>query len=59
VRERLDDYLNRYDTGLVLRQVVLDKTEAPDAVRMLLMMYPRRRKTKTASRKKRKRTAIQ
>ncbi|MBQ26314.1 FtsH protease activity modulator HflK [Alcanivorax sp.] len=33
VRERLDDYLNRYDTGLVLRQVVLDKTEAPDAVR--------------------------
>jgi membrane protease subunit HflK len=33
VRERLDDYLTRYDTGLVLRQVVLDKTEAPDAVR--------------------------
>ena len=33
VRQRLDEYLNRYDTGLVLRQVVLDKTEAPDAVR--------------------------
>lgn len=33
VRERLADYLNRYDTGLVLRQVVLDKTEAPNAVR--------------------------
>lgn len=33
VRERLAEYLNRYDTGLVLRQVVLDKTEAPNAVR--------------------------
>ena len=33
VRQRLDEYLNRYDTGLVLKQVVLDKTEAPDAVR--------------------------
>ena len=33
VRERLDEYLNRYDTGLVLKQVVLDRTQAPDAVR--------------------------
>ena len=33
VRERLDEYLNRYDTGLVLKQVVLDQTQAPDAVR--------------------------
>ena len=32
-RERLDEYLNRYDTGLVLKQVVLDRTQAPDAVR--------------------------
>ncbi|MDX1418000.1 MAG: FtsH protease activity modulator HflK, partial [Candidatus Promineifilaceae bacterium] len=33
VRERLDEYLNRYDTGLVLKQVVLDRTQAPDEVR--------------------------
>ena len=33
IRERLDEYLNRYDTGLVLKQVVLDQTQAPDAVR--------------------------
>ncbi|MED5389416.1 MAG: FtsH protease activity modulator HflK [Pseudomonadota bacterium] len=33
VRQRLDEYLNRYDTGLVLKQVVLDQTQAPDAVR--------------------------
>ncbi|MDX1802684.1 MAG: FtsH protease activity modulator HflK [Alcanivorax sp.] len=33
VAERLNEYLKRYDTGLKLRQVVLDKTEAPSAVR--------------------------
>jgi len=33
VRERLDESLNRYDTGLVLKQVVLDRTQAPDEVR--------------------------
>ncbi|EKF75943.1 protease subunit HflK [Alcanivorax hongdengensis A-11-3] len=33
VRKRLEEYLQRYNTGLVLRQVVLDKTEAPSAVR--------------------------
>ncbi|MCH2558626.1 MAG: FtsH protease activity modulator HflK [Alcanivorax sp.] len=33
VRERLQDYLDRYNTGLVINQVVLDKTAAPEAVR--------------------------
>ena len=33
VRERLQEYLDRYNTGLVINQVVLDKTAAPEAVR--------------------------
>lgn len=33
VEARLKEYLDRYDTGLTLRQVVLDETEAPGAVR--------------------------
>ncbi|KGD64289.1 protease subunit HflK [Alcanivorax nanhaiticus] len=33
VEQRLKEYLDRYDTGIVLDRVVLDKTEAPSAVR--------------------------
>lgn len=33
VRKRLQEYLDRYNTGLVINQVVLDRTAAPDAVR--------------------------
>lgn len=33
VRERLQEYLDRYNTGLIINQVVLDRTAAPEAVR--------------------------
>jgi membrane protease subunit HflK len=33
VRKRLQEYLDRYNTGLQINQVVLDRTAAPDAVR--------------------------
>lgn len=33
VRERLQQYLDRYNTGLIINQVVLDRTAAPEAVR--------------------------
>lgn len=32
VRQRLQEYLDRYNTGLEINQVVLDRTAAPDAV---------------------------
>ncbi|HEX5678096.1 MAG TPA: FtsH protease activity modulator HflK [Alcanivorax sp.] len=33
VRERLQEYLDRYNTGLIINQVVLDRTAAPEPVR--------------------------
>lgn len=33
VRKRLQEYLDRYNTGLQINQVVLDRTAAPEAVR--------------------------